>query len=177
MKIPCKRQYLNRSAVIGIIATLALGSLLHFTYEWSGRFLPVSFFSAVNESTWEHLKLLFMPMFLYSALESTVLEPCFPGLLKSRALGCLLGMFVITSFFYTYSGILGTNYLVLDLLSFFLGTAAAFGLSSLWIQRPKKASPFGKTSFYTGLAVFIILFLCFAVFTWYPPKLGLFQEP
>ena len=33
-----------------------LGVLLHFTYEWSGDNAVVGLFSAVNESTWEHLK-------------------------------------------------------------------------------------------------------------------------
>lgn len=36
-----------------------LGVLLHFTYEWAGDNAVVGLFSAVNESTWEHLKLLF----------------------------------------------------------------------------------------------------------------------
>lgn len=39
-----------------------LGVLLHFTYEWSGDNAVVGLFSAVNESTWEHLKLLFFPV-------------------------------------------------------------------------------------------------------------------
>ena len=39
-----------------------LGVLLHFTYEWSGNNPIVGLFSATNESTWEHLKLLFFPM-------------------------------------------------------------------------------------------------------------------
>lgn len=38
-----------------------LGVLLHFTYEWSGDNPAVGLFSAVNESTWEHLKLIFFP--------------------------------------------------------------------------------------------------------------------
>ena len=41
-----------------------LGVLLHFTYEWSGDNAVVGLFSAVNESTWEHLKLLFFPFLL-----------------------------------------------------------------------------------------------------------------
>ena len=45
-----------------------LGVLLHFTYEWSGDNAVVGLFSAVNESTWEQLKLLFFPfLLLYAA--------------------------------------------------------------------------------------------------------------
>ena len=46
-----------------------LGVLLHFTYEWSGDNAVVGLFSAVNESTWEHLKLLFFPFLLLTILE------------------------------------------------------------------------------------------------------------
>ena len=41
------------------IFAMILGSLLHFTYEWSNENSFVGSFSAINESTWEHLKLLF----------------------------------------------------------------------------------------------------------------------
>lgn len=46
-----------------------LGTLLHFTYEWSQNNAIVGLFSAVNESTWEHLKLLFFPMFFLTLFE------------------------------------------------------------------------------------------------------------
>ena len=46
-----------------------LGVLLHFTYEWFGDNAVVGLFSAVNESTWEHLKLLFFPIMLLTILE------------------------------------------------------------------------------------------------------------
>ncbi len=41
-----------------------VGCLLHFTYAWSGRNKFVAIFSAVNESTWEHIKLALSGIFL-----------------------------------------------------------------------------------------------------------------
>ena len=49
--------------LITIIFAIILGTLLHFTYKWSNKNMLVGAFSAVNESTWEHLKLLFFPYF------------------------------------------------------------------------------------------------------------------
>lgn len=54
-----------------------LGVLLHFTYEWSGDNAVVGLFSAVNESTWEHLKLLFFPFLLLTILEVLPAAICF----------------------------------------------------------------------------------------------------
>lgn len=48
--------------MISILFSLVVGTLLHFTYQWSGENAFVGLFSAVNESTWEHLKLAFFPM-------------------------------------------------------------------------------------------------------------------
>lgn len=55
--------------ILGAIFTIFLGTLLHFTYQWSGKNNLVAIFSAVNESTFEHLKLLFTPMLIFSIFE------------------------------------------------------------------------------------------------------------
>ncbi|MEG1009488.1 MAG: DUF6512 family protein, partial [Clostridia bacterium] len=34
-----------------------IGTLLHFTYEFSNNYIYVGLFSPINESVWEHLKL------------------------------------------------------------------------------------------------------------------------
>ena len=59
-----KKNIILKFIIFSGIFVMILGTLLHFTYEWSGNNTFVAAFSAVNESTWEHLKLLFYPMFL-----------------------------------------------------------------------------------------------------------------
>ena len=63
-----------RFQIYCVIFTAILGTLLHFTYEWSNENRIVGFFSAVNESTWEHLKILFYPMII-----TTIIEMIFIG--------------------------------------------------------------------------------------------------
>ena len=53
-----------RFQIFSLFFTYVLGTILHFTYEWSNENSIVALFSAVNESTWEHLKLLFFPMLI-----------------------------------------------------------------------------------------------------------------
>lgn len=50
--------------IFSVIFTFILGTLLHFTYKLSGENVIVASFSAINESVWEHLKLLYFPMLL-----------------------------------------------------------------------------------------------------------------
>ena len=54
--------------IFASIFCLILGTILHFTYEWFNYNVMVGLFSAVNESVWEHLKLLFYPMFFISII-------------------------------------------------------------------------------------------------------------
>ena len=86
------RERINLAA--GILFTLIIGTLLHFTYEWSGENPFVALYSPVNESVWEHLKLLFFPVLLYTFFEIIVLYKTsghflHPGFWRSAS-GCFL---------------------------------------------------------------------------------------
>ena len=93
----------------GFLFTGAVGTLLHFVYECSGGSLLAACVSAVNESTWEHMKLLFVPLFLFSVAQVCLLGRNYPNLLAVRALSTLMGAALIPVLFYTYTGILGLS--------------------------------------------------------------------
>ena len=59
---------LKKWQIIVTIICLILGTILHFTYEMSNYNPIVGLFSAVNESVWEHLKLLAFPMMLMALI-------------------------------------------------------------------------------------------------------------
>ena len=58
--------------VIGIFFVAIIGTLLHFIYEWSNHNKVVSLFAAVNESTWEHIKIALTPTFIWSLYDGAV---------------------------------------------------------------------------------------------------------
>lgn len=60
---------LNFWPLAGFLTVSALGTLAHFAYEWSGKQLLAGAFCAVNESTWEHMKLLFFPALLFTMIQ------------------------------------------------------------------------------------------------------------
>lgn len=59
-----EKKKILRFQIFSVIFTWILGTILHFLYEWSGDNKIIASFSAVNESTWEHLKLVFFPMLI-----------------------------------------------------------------------------------------------------------------
>ncbi len=161
------------STILGIIFTAIVGTLLHFVFKWSMDHPAVALFSAVNESTWEHLKLLFFPAVLYTIFEYASQGRYIPGYLYARALALCTGLAFIITAFYTYSGILGNNYVFMDIGIFLISVILTFILT-IKIQKWRRMLPT-----HTGIAVLILLILAaaFFIFTFYPPHIGLFMDP
>ena len=60
--------------IFSIVLAFVLGTLLHFTYKLSGENKIVAVFSSINESVWEHLKLLYFPMLLSTIIGLSILH-------------------------------------------------------------------------------------------------------
>jgi len=160
--------------ILGALFIIFLGSLLHFTYEWSGKFWLVGFFSAVNESTWEHLKLAVFPAAVWFLLERHWLKKeKIPNFVFAKVKGIFLMPALIVAIFYSYTAILGRNYLVLDISSFVVAVFAG-QLLSLWIMH---WPPVKKIYNQIGIVFLGSLLLSFGVFTFWPPKIFLFKDP
>ena len=158
----------------GVLFTAAVGTLLHFTFDWSGGGLVAAAFSAVNESTWEHMKLLFYPMFLFSVAQVCVLGRNYPDFLAVRAVSLLTGLALIPVLFYTYTGVAGTHALWADVAVFLLADLGAFALDFRLLGRSRLS---GKWQQVAGLAVLWALAFCFVWCTFHPPRIALWRDP
>jgi hypothetical protein len=160
--------------IIGAIFTVIVGSLLHFTYEWSGENPLVGIFSAVNESTWEHLKLLFIPFLLFSIFEYFNYGNQIQNFIPIKILSIFLGMSTIIIAFYTYVGIVGQNFLWADISIFILGVLVTYWFSSRFLHAEFLSSAWAVRFGWIGL---LIMILSFIIFTFNPPHIGLFLDP
>ena len=115
-----------------MLLTLLLGNLLHFVYDWTGQASWAAYISAVNESTWEHMKLLAVPWILWTAV--TILIERRADCAAPRAAGLLTGLILIPALFYTYTGICGKSVDVVNVLIFQAAVLAAW-LVSRGLQR------------------------------------------
>ena len=153
----------------GTFFVLIIGTLSHFLYEWTGRNSLAGLFTPVNESVWEHLKLLFFPMLFFSAIMILSLRKTYPCIASSLSFGILAGTLFIPAFFDSYTFILGKNVFVLDLLSFLLGVILGF-FSAYKFTQNCRLSPC-RLLLYCAV---LVLLLCFMVFTYDPPNMGIF---
>lgn len=159
----------------GIIFASIAGVLLHFVYQWSGENQIVGYFSVVNESTWEHLKLLFVPVATFSVFEWFKFRKDYPGFLMSRAIALILGMLWIIVSFYTISGIVGkADMPVINIGIFISGVIITFILTDI-IMRSMFNPP--DRANIIALVILLILAVLFAVWTYNPPSIGLFAVP
>ena len=100
---------------LGILWTIVLGTLSHFFYQWSHENILIGLFYPVNESVWEHLKLLFFPALTYMFIEQKAMGKAMPGLLGKNLLGLFAGLLVMPLLFYGYTAFSGKSILWVDI--------------------------------------------------------------
>ena len=93
---------------VGFAAVTFVGTILHFLYDWTGGSILVSPFSGVNESTWEHMKLLFWPLFVYALVHRLFFKDQ-KNYWCVKLAEILLGLVLIPVLFYTYNGVFGKS--------------------------------------------------------------------
>ena len=160
--------------VIGLLLVLAAGNLLHFVYEWSGKNPIVAAVSGVNESPWEHMKLLAVPWIVWSLVEFIVLRRSRLPVLAARAAGLLIGVAAIPLLYYGYTGVTGQNISLVNIVIFQLAVLAAFGVSWLVLDRRWFCGLFWQILGGTVLAGALAMFVWW---TYQPPQLPVFTDP
>ncbi|MDX1799102.1 MAG: DUF6512 family protein [Candidatus Lokiarchaeia archaeon] len=159
--------------IIGILFITFLGSFLHFLFELSGYIPLVGAIAAVNESVWEHLKLGFWPLVLFSLIEYRFVRKDTNNFIIAKTVAAFIIPVVIIVFFYTYTSILGTDLLFLDIFSFVLSIVIAQLVSYKILTLDKISNTYSIVS----MISLIVLGVMFIVFTYFPPYFPLFEDP
>ena len=182
---------------VSFILTAALGTACHFAFDFFGQSRLIAPFVPVNESTWEHLKLLFFPFLLLLVIgcfagiaggnapisNRSLKKKCFyPATGTVAAFGELCGMAAVVVLFYGINGILGFNLdwvnIAIYFMLFYTPTIPFTGMRVFHIyntfsyHKPHRPVPL-------ILPVFVLVFVTFLfmLFTFYPPHIGLFSDP
>ena len=158
-------------ALAGFAVTSLLGTLLHFFYGWLEKSPLVAPFSSVNESTFEHIKLLFWPLFFYALFQGLFFRER-KDLWCIKLRGILLGIFLIPFLFYMYNGVIGKSPDFINIAIFFVAAALAYLYEYRQMKKPPRpCHPRVALAVLVGIALLLILF------TFLPPRLALFRDP
>lgn len=162
-----------RWKIAGLLFTAVLGTVFHFLYEWSGRNPAVALISPVNESIWEHMKLLYYPMLLFALLEYGFTQPPGPRFCCNKLKGLALALPLIPVLYYTCCGILGHSTGWINITIFFLAAGVGFWYEVRLVQRPRPC----PLPAWAAVTLLGLIGLCFVVLTFVPPHLPLFRDP
>ena len=156
----------------GFAAVSLGGTLLHFLYEWTNESIFAAPFSGVNESTWEHMKLLFFPLFIFAVVQSFFFKE-YKEFWRIKLIGTTIGLVLIPVLFYTYNGAFGKSPDWLNITIFFVSAAAVFILETKLLKSGRVKCPYPRLAF----TVLCIIGILFVVFTFSPPHLPIFMDP
>lgn len=159
--------------IAGFLFTSIFGTLLHFLFDLSGQSIIAALFSAVNESIWEHLKLLYWPMVLFAWIESRFGEKRYRHYWCIKLAGVLLGLILIPTLYYTYTGILGTSADWFNIAIFFIAAGVAYRTETRLFQKEFTCRLEPRRAF----LVISLLSIVFLVLTFLPPHIPFFQDP
>ena len=168
----------KRYTIINIIAALGaigVGTLFHFLFDISGENALVGLFTPVNESVWEHLKLLYFPFVISTVTEYYLYGKEAYNFFSSKAIGLSVGLVSIIANYYFIVGAFGINNMAVNIGIFVSAVFTAYAVSYLrMLKTPRLAGGIYEK---IGIGIIGIYFILFAIFTYLPPHIPLFRDP
>ena len=156
----------------GFALSSLCGTLLHFLYEWTGKNAVIAMFSGVNESTWEHMKLLFFSLLAFALIQRRFFKE-YKTFWSVKSVGIAIGLILIPVLFYTYNGAFGKSPDWMNIAFFFISAAVPFFAEARLFKKDrlqcKAPGP--------ALAFIFFMGLMFVIFTFVTPKIPLFRDP
>lgn len=156
----------------GFVVTALGGTLLHFLYDRTNQSLLIAPFSGVNESTWEHMKLLFFPLFIFALIQSRFFKE-YESFWCVKLTGIATGLVLIPVLFYTYNGVIGKSPDWINIAIFFISAALAFILET-WLF---KNDILRCRSPQLAFSAILLIGVLFVLFTFATPQIPLFRDP
>ena len=161
--------------IIAFFIISIAGVISHFIYEWTGDNVLAGLFFPVNESIWEHLKLIFYPALIYFTAEYFIRGEDIPqNYIPASVKGIFCGMLTIITLYYVLTGVLGRNIDFLNIIIYFISVIAALIKRNRIIRSDKRYS---ETTTLVFLLITLLFALLFPIWSFYPPHLAIFIPP
>ena len=157
---------------ISTIVISLVGTLAHFLYDLTGHNKFIGLFTAVNESTWEHIKIALTPIFLCGLYDGFVYGQN-PNYFLAKFASLISVIVVMPSIFYGYKALTKKPILFIDILSFYL----VIFLSQCLFKFIIDASAIPYIFEYLACAGVFVIFGCYATLTLMPLKVAWFKDP
>lgn len=122
---------------IGIPFIFLAGFGLHYAWDFFHRWWPIGIFAPINESLWEHLKLVFWPALLYGLLELMILRVAFSRILLAKGVSLLFMLPALIVFHKLYRLLTKDPVVLLDIFFFLVTVTIGQWISWRVLQQRK----------------------------------------
>ena len=163
------------TAFLTFIGLVISGTLLHFAFDFFDRNTLVGAFTPVNESIWEHLKLIMFPSIFFGISEYLCYGKNYDGFISAKSMSTIIGMLFIIISYYTISGITGRDLGAVNIIIFIAAAAITSYLTYYFTVHKTFSSNDNLTI--VLICSITLLVLLFIYFTFNPPHLELFRDP
>ncbi|MBP3841400.1 MAG: hypothetical protein IK997_04735 [Bacilli bacterium] len=158
--------------IISIIIISIIGTISHFLYDISGHNKFIGLFTAVNESTWEHIKIALTPTFLWGLVDGLVYG-IDGNYFLAKFISLLVLLILIPLLFYGYQYILKKDIPVLNILIFYISIIIS-QLAFYYLIKMNEVKPIIK---YLSCVGIFLIFGGYMIHTLLPGKTFLFKDP
>mgnify|MGYP000979501247 CR=1 FL=1 len=158
--------------IFSFVIISILGTVLHFTHGWFKKGILLHIFSAINESTWEHMKLLVFPTLLVMVFQFVSIKDLYNNLWNSLLVLFLVQVLTIPLLFEPLRFLIKKVPLLINILIFYF--SIFLGLLFEYYFLSKEIFIFNE---YLCIFFIVLLLILFFIFTYYPPKFFLFKDP
>ena len=168
-----EKKQLCRLEMWGVLFTFCAAVVLHFSYQFSDGAVWTILFGAVNESVWEHIKILALPYLFWAFIERCLVQVPLRRLIVAKTAGLYFIAAATALGYFAYTGIAGHSILFVDIFCSFLWIALAHWISCRLTQSTRQME-----GYFTIASFALLLFIAMClVFTVNPPHIKLFEDP
>jgi len=163
---------MKKTKIIGVFIIFLLAFISHFLYKWVPN-IVFSILFPVNESIWEHMKLIVTPVLIFSIFEYFYYRKKnikMNNFLLSYGISSFVGIVVYLLMYIPLDNIFGYKpYIAISLL-FIIYILIQF--ISYYIINSKNI----KYSNIIGLFIILFMYIIFGYFTYFPLYISLFYD-
>lgn len=163
---------LKKMIYINTIITFVICFLVHFLYEILPNNIFAIFFP-VNESVWEHMKMLYTSILISSIIEYFIMKK-FNIIGNNNIITSFLKSILIIPIYlimyYPLNYLIGENFIIniiIMLSSIFIVNLLGYRLIDNYEIKNQKL---------IGIILIIFIYIGMAILTFYPPKAGIFYD-
>lgn len=158
--------------IISILIISIVGTLSHFLYDLSNHNKIIGLFTAVNESTWEHIKIALTPTLLWGLVDGIIFGAN-PNYFLAKSISLLSIIILIPLLFYGHKFIARKDCFIFDIVSFYIVIISSQLVFYFLLKIP--VIPFVLR--YLSCVVMFVIFGCYMLFTLLPLKNFIFKDP